>query len=147
MSKNIFKVVAFSIICALTVSGCATARAKKPPVQDAQSQITAMQSELQAKDQQIQDLQNQLDSYQRSIGSSSNYSSYSSSSGGSSSVIKARGVSVSDLQSALLRAGFDPGPVDGKLGKKTKAAIKAFQRRNNLRADGVVGEKTWSLLK
>jgi peptidoglycan hydrolase-like protein with peptidoglycan-binding domain len=55
-------------------------------------------------------------------------------------------VSATELQRALLRAGFDPGPVDGKLGKKTKAAVKAFQRKQGLTADGVVGEKTWSAL-
>lgn len=137
----------FSVLTLLTtvfITGCATTRARRPEAQDANAQIAALQNEIQAKDQQIQDLQYQLESSQRSIGSgSSNYSSSSR----SSSIVRASGVSVSDVQRALIRAGFDPGPVDGKAGKKTKAAIKEFQRRNGLTADGIVGERTWALLR
>ena len=52
-----------------------------------------------------------------------------------------------DLQAALKRAGYDPGALDGKLGKKTRSAVKAFQKKNGLTADGVVGEKTWAALR
>ena len=62
-------------------------------------------------------------------------------------IIRVSGVSILDIQRALKRAGFDPGTLDGRLGKKTKSAIKDFQRNNGLKADGIVGEKTWSLLK
>ncbi|OGW83258.1 MAG: hypothetical protein A3C47_02020 [Omnitrophica bacterium RIFCSPHIGHO2_02_FULL_51_18] len=61
--------------------------------------------------------------------------------------MRVSGVSVEDVQRALIRSGFDPGPVDGHAGKKTKAAIREFQRRNNLKVDGIVGEQTWSRLK
>lgn len=50
------------------------------------------------------------------------------------------------IQTALKNAGFYKGPVDGKIGKKTKAAIIAFQKAHKLRADGVVGRKTWMIL-
>ena len=132
----------FVLISTLVISGCATTRARKPDDKaELSNQVTALQSELQAKDQQIQEMQEQLDSNQRSLPSSS-----SSGFTKSNKNIKVAGVSVSDVQRALSRAGFDPGPVDGRAGKKTKSAIKAFQRKNNLQADGVVGEKTWSLL-
>ena len=32
---------------------------------------------------------------------------------------------------------------DGVFGKITEEAVRAFQRKNNLKADGIVGEKTW----
>jgi len=54
---------------------------------------------------------------------------------------------ITDIQTALKNAGFDPGPIDGKTGAKTKKAIRAFQRANHLVIDGVVGEKTWTQLK
>lgn len=128
------------------VSGCATTRAKKVNEKaEMAGQIQAMQNEIQAKDQQIMDLQAQLDSAQVSSYDSSNYASKKSSKG--SSYIRVAGVSVKDVQKALSRAGFDPGPIDGRWGKKTKAAVKSFQRRHNLRADGVVGQRTWARLQ
>lgn len=50
------------------------------------------------------------------------------------------------IQTALKNAGFDPGPIDGKIGPKTKKAIKDFQAANGLTADGKVGPKTWGKL-
>ncbi|MFA5275286.1 MAG: peptidoglycan-binding domain-containing protein [Candidatus Omnitrophota bacterium] len=55
--------------------------------------------------------------------------------------------SLIDIQTALMNAGFYTGNVDGKTGPKTKKAIEAFQKANNLKADGRVGPKTWELLK
>jgi len=55
--------------------------------------------------------------------------------------------SVTDIQTALKNAGFYTGKIDGSLGPKTKKAIEAFQKANNLKADGKVGPKTWELLK
>ncbi|MFA5316278.1 MAG: peptidoglycan-binding domain-containing protein [Dehalococcoidales bacterium] len=50
------------------------------------------------------------------------------------------------VQTALKNAGYDPGTIDGKLGQKSKKAIKDFQTANGLKADGKVGAKTWSKL-
>lgn len=52
--------------------------------------------------------------------------------------------SAKEIQTALKNAGFDPGPVDGKIGPKTRQAIKEFQRSKGLTPDGVVGQKTWA---
>lgn len=41
------------------------------------------------------------------------------------------------LQSALIEAGFDPGPVDGFYGIGTANAIRSFQRDRGLTVDGV----------
>ncbi|MCX5681997.1 MAG: peptidoglycan-binding domain-containing protein [Candidatus Omnitrophica bacterium] len=51
------------------------------------------------------------------------------------------------IQQALKNAGLYNGPVDGVLGKKSKAAIMAFQEKNGLTADGKVGKKTWAKLE
>ncbi len=51
------------------------------------------------------------------------------------------------IQQALKNAGFYQGAVDGKIGPRSKEAIKDFQRKNDLVADGKVGPKTWALLK
>lgn len=140
MSRKSFLVLSLLAVTSLVFSGCATTRAKKPSQADLQTQVTELQNAVQAKDQQIQDLQYQLQNTQ--MNSYSSNISY----GKKSRFIRVSGVSVSDVQRALARAGYDPGPIDGQIGKKTKAAIKSFQRASGLSADGVVGDKTWSRL-
>jgi len=44
-----------------------------------------------------------------------------------------------ELQNLLNRHGFGVGSIDGKLGPKSKAAIRAYQRRANLTPDGYAG--------
>ena len=53
---------------------------------------------------------------------------------------------VKDIQTALKKAGFDPGAIDGKTGPRTRQAIKEFQRTKGLVPDGKVGPKTWAEL-
>ncbi|MGE0267047.1 MAG: peptidoglycan-binding protein [Candidatus Omnitrophota bacterium] len=55
--------------------------------------------------------------------------------------------STNQIQRALKNAGYYNGPVDGKIGVKTQEAIIRFQKDNGLKADGKVGQKTWSELK
>jgi hypothetical protein len=50
---------------------------------------------------------------------------------------------VSGIQARLRNLGYDPGPVDHELGRRTRAAIRAFQRENPpLVVDGICGPKT-----
>lgn len=56
-------------------------------------------------------------------------------------------VSEQEVQQALKTAGYYDGTVDGKLGAKTKQAIADFQKDHGLKADGIVGKKTWAVLK
>ncbi|MCP4396507.1 MAG: hypothetical protein GY801_04215 [bacterium] len=44
-------------------------------------------------------------------------------------------VTLADVQFLLQQAGYDPGPVDGKMGTKTAEAITAFQTAMNLPVD------------
>jgi len=53
---------------------------------------------------------------------------------------------MKEIQTCLKNAGFYNGKTDGVKGRGTKKAIKSFQKANGLRADGVVGAKTWELL-
>ena len=53
---------------------------------------------------------------------------------------------VKELQAKLNALGYDCGTVDGNYGKKTAAAVKAFQTAQGLTADGICGVKTWAAL-
>lgn len=53
-----------------------------------------------------------------------------------------RGALVSRLQLGLRRAGEDPGPLDGVFGPQTGQALRQFQSKNGLTADGLAGPKT-----
>ena len=53
-----------------------------------------------------------------------------------------RGAAVKTLQTALKDLGFYNGKIDGIFGKGTRNAVKAYQRKNGLKADGVAGPKT-----
>lgn len=61
--------------------------------------------------------------------------------------LKATATYEEKVQAGLKNAGYYTGAVDGKIGSKTREAIKAFQTANGLKADGVVGPGTWEKLK
>lgn len=56
------------------------------------------------------------------------------------------GPSVSTVQARLSQWGYYLGPIDGIYLSKTAEAVRRFQWRNGLSADGVVGPKTWAAL-
>ena len=49
---------------------------------------------------------------------------------------------VSKAQQALMDKGFNPGPIDGKMGPKTKAAITEFQTKESLKTTGRLDKET-----
>lgn len=57
-----------------------------------------------------------------------------------------RGETVKTIQKKLKRWGYYKGAVDGIYGSQTVAAVKYFQRKNGLTADGIVGAKTLAAL-
>lgn len=62
----------------------------------------------------------------------------------------ASGLVVARLQNVLTNGApgqwqTTPGPVDEIFGPQTKAAVQAFQGWGGVTADGIVGDRTWSV--
>ena len=57
-----------------------------------------------------------------------------------------RGSDVLKLQKALLELGFNPNGTDGKFGRGTETAVKAYQAARGLEADGKAGTLTLTKL-
>lgn len=59
-----------------------------------------------------------------------------------------RGDEVKKMQQKLIAAGYDLGTsgADGIFGDKTAAAVRSYQEKNNLTADGVAGDQTLTML-
>ena len=54
---------------------------------------------------------------------------------------------VESVQRALAEAGHDPGAIDGVMGPRTTAALKAYQQHHGLEATGQLDEATRAKLQ
>ncbi len=132
-------VFCFVVAMAISFSGCATFGKKKDlEIQGLKNQVTALESQLQNKDQEISGLREELDR------AAQEKNSFSENKG----ILEAKSrPSNKQIQLALRNAGYNPGKIDGRIGKQTREAIKAFQRANSIPADGKVGKQTWEALR
>lgn len=116
----------------LFLAGCATTgNTVNEQTHELQQRITAMETELEKKNQDISMLESELQRIQESLPGTENTKN---------SIAPA--LSLRQVQTALKKAGFYKGVIDGKTGPQTKKAIKNFQKANGLKADGIVGKKT-----
>jgi len=132
-----FKIL-LSILVVLDLAGCATTKkeSRKAEVQQLQGQVGDLETQLKQRDEEIQGLETELEKSESAKGAEAR-----------ASLANVGKASPKQIQTALKNAGFYDGPIDGKIGKNSKKAIRAFQEANGLAADGMVGNKTWSKLK
>lgn len=55
-------------------------------------------------------------------------------------------VRVKELQQALAKAGYQPGPVDGRMGPKTRSGLRRFQLDKGIKGTGDIDWETLQLL-
>jgi len=126
----LFTVLVFS---AVAFSGCTTVSKQKDlDLQGLKNQVSLLESQLQDKDQEISSLKEEL----AKVGERE----------GNAGIVTRGQANAKKIQTALKNAGFDPGKIDGQMGKRTRDAIKSFQAANNLKVNGKVNKSTWAAL-
>ncbi len=123
---------------ALFLAGCATTGSNlEMENQGLRTQVTTLENQVKEKDSEIESLELELSKLNtRPVSNKAKVVTSSKTE-----------FSVTNIQIALKNAGFDPGSIDGKIGKKTRTAIGGFQKAQGLNPDGIVGNRTWEKLK
>ena len=137
--------IAGLMVAGAALAGCATTSTGAHVEQDQlRAQVNTLQSQVAALSSQVEELRGR----QRSV------EDHTWEAGGRVAVADAHAakhsrvvLTAKELQLALQRAGYYQGPIDGRIGTKTRNAIKTFQTANNLVADGVAGTKTMIALQ
>lgn len=121
------------------LAGCATMRkGQDAQAQQLKNRITYLEAELQRKNQEISSLENELERAQ-DVRLTSRKQKIED--------VSSAPLTAKQIQMTLKNAGFYKGPIDGKIGPKTKEAIKDFQKARGLKVDGIVGKRTTQELR
>ncbi len=141
LKKTMFMFAGLAIL--ISLSGCVSVVRKQSglEVQGLKNQVAALHQQIQYKDEEINSLKNSSNTV--TVSDRLNFAGNSEKSG----ILEVKNrPNARQIQICLKNAGYNPGLVDGKIGKQTCEAIRAFQKSNNLKTDGKVGKQTWKLL-
>lgn len=135
------------------LAGCATTKSQ-PMTTQLQMRVGELEREVEMKDEQIKDLEYTVKDLTYEVDRMKSPSSKQipehtatqSSSGKDDRIVRVN-ASAQEVQQALKNAGFYKGEIDGNVGSGTKSAISQFQKEKGLKADGIIGQKTWNELK
>lgn len=124
------------VLLGVFLSGCASVhKGYGLENQELRSRIGYLEAELERKNQELRVLENDFAMSQNSIPIPAKEGKPSGR------------LSLKQIQTALKNAGFYKGSIDGRLGSRTKEAIRNFQKANGLSPDGVAGRQTREKLK
>ena len=133
-----------SLLSSAAFVGCATTRGSQLNAQELQGRVLHLESLAEQRDQELAQLRDELaaehdarQALERRLGGTA----------AAGSTASAGAMTVREVQQALQRAGFDPGPIDGKMGRRTREALRNFQQAQGLVADGRIGPQTIGRLK
>jgi hypothetical protein len=136
--------VCFAVVA---LSGCGTAQKKHQ-----QEEITGIKTKVETLESRVEGVEMKQAELDRIAAERAQMSDEYRSEGTATSNFEVKQrfdkskIRVRDIQAALKNAGYYTGKVDGIKGKGTRRAIKDFQKANDLKADGIVGSKTWEVL-
>ncbi len=136
MAKKVL-LLGLAAVFVFSLSGCATMRKNDSlEIQGLRNKVSALEAQLKEKDDELNSLKETPVK-----------------GGGDVNAVEGRGgeakqqADPKQIQTALKNAGYYQGTVDGKMGKKTRKAVREFQKANNLPVNGRVGKNTWIALK
>lgn len=151
MKKISFVFLALIICLGLTISGCSSAQKKlSEEVKGVKTRVDTLETRVEGVEtKQAETERMTMEQAQRVEEMKS--SEHARPASRSNIGIKERRSSkdrerTKEVQSCLKNAGYYHGEIDGVKGRKTRSAIKKFQKANGLTADGVIGKKTWEAL-
>jgi murein L,D-transpeptidase YcbB/YkuD len=140
----------------ISLGGCATIAEK----QELEGRICSLETQALSKDSEIAKLTNDLEKEKQKneyllkiLGEQKGQTQYSTQNlqkkkrAFPKTGSKAYYSFVIKIQVALKNAGFNPGSIDGRMGRQTTAALRRFQKANDLPADGRIDKQTWELLR
>lgn len=143
MEKKFLVNVALVTVVVFAISGCGTAHKKTKT-----DEITTLKTRVEALETRVDTVEAKQTEPVATAAVGEEYTSkrMPRSNIGTRPTDKSSSGRIKDVQTCLKNAGFYDGKIDGVKGKNTKKAIKKFQKANGLKADGVVGKRTWELL-
>jgi murein L,D-transpeptidase YcbB/YkuD len=147
-------------LAVLALAGCATTQQKAAPIDQVQNQVVELEQRMEEQEKEIVDLKYELKELSGRVDIKNTVEVETSSltpppvkpsvpriaEDESYNIIRVA-VTGSEVQQALKNAGLYDGKIDGKVGPRTKNAVIEFQRQHGLKADGIIGQKTWNILK
>jgi hypothetical protein len=129
------KSIIFGLVGALVLpvlAGCGNAQMKMLTLEmrDIKTRVAQLETELGRQDESLRDLEHNVTELKdtkpaRTVAYKAPYKAP-----------RAMPMSTRNLQLALQRKGYSPGPIDGKMGRRTQAALRAFQRDHSLAVNG-----------
>lgn len=142
------------MILSAFLAGCATSQ-DRTQLTNLQMRVMEMEKDQRQKEQVIQELSYQVKDLSQDLerikgkANQARPEKLAAVKAGSSQADKdiiRVSITAEQAQTALKNAGYYKGNVDGKIGDQTKIAISQFQKDHNLKADGILGQGTWTEL-
>ena len=150
MRRAVYAVATILLGTMALTTGCASKKRHERDITNLQNQIGSLQGEVARLDQAVKETETAVKSAQgtgssQGVGSGSALGQFTQ--GAIYRTPTGFELPAMAIQQALKKAGYYQGSLDGKIGSKTKQALRSFQKDNGLEPDGVCGRQTWTKLE
>ena len=154
MKSRIALYAVIALVAVFVVSGCTTAPKKVTErVTGIKTRVDTLEARVEGVESKQVDVERMTAEQARALDEMRSQQAMADAMAKSNVTVKDRtgspatvSAKVVDIQRCLKNAGFYAGKIDGVKGKQTRQAIRDFQQAHGLKADGVVGPRTWGML-